>query len=60
MISNPDLRYNWNGGMFGYVSYGTRVTVFSGHLGCILPKLPLFSGNHQYKALPLSVSLSTW
>ena len=42
--------------MFGYGSYGTRVTVFSGHLGCILPKLPLFSGNHQYKALPLSVS----
>ena len=35
--------------MFGYDSYGTRVIVFSGHLGCILPKLPLFSGNHQYK-----------
>ena len=53
---NEDLRYNWNSGMFGYDSYGTSVTVFSGHLGCILPKLPLFSGNHQYKALPLSVS----
>ena len=39
------LVYNWNSGMFGYDSYGTRVTVFSGHLGCILPKLPLFCGN---------------
>ena len=47
---------NWNSGMFGYDSYGTRVTVFSGPLGCILPKLPLFSENHQYKDLSLSVS----